>query len=80
MKEVDRIAKDVSKAAENVSDDLITAVHDLAKEVRKLTRPEPRMAPGLVALVALAVVALVVAIIGGAKLNESRSDTTEPYA
>ena len=80
MKEVDRIAKDVSKAAEDVGDDVLSAIRDLTREVRKLTRPEPRMPAGLVALVALGIVALVIAIVGGAKVAESRTQQAEPYA
>ena len=80
MKDVDRIAKDVGKAAESMGDDLMSAVNDLTKEVRKLTKPEPRMPAGLVLLVALGIVALVVAIVGGAKVAESQRQTTEPYA
>ena len=87
MKEVDRIAKDVGKAAENVGkaaenvgDDLLSAVRDLTREVRKLTQPEPRIPPAIVALVAIGIVALVVAIVGGARLAESKAQQTEPYS
>jgi hypothetical protein len=83
MQDVDRIKQDVGSMADDVGENLTRAVNELAKEVRRMTGHSQRRIPaGLIAIIALGLIALAAAILGGMKAVEQQSTEvdTEPYA
>ena len=83
MREVDKIRQDAAGLAGDVGENLAQAVDELVKEVRRLTRPEPKIPTGLVVVIALALIGLAAAILGGMRaMDQSRSNEYEelPYA
>jgi len=83
MQDVDRIKQDVGSMADDVGENLTKAVNDLVKEVRRMTgHSQPRIPAGLIAIIALGLIALAAAILGGMKAVEQHSATEEqlPYA
>ena len=83
MREVGKIRHEAADLAGDVGENLTQAVNDLVKEVRRLTRPEPKIPTGLVAIIALALIGLAAAILGGMRaMDQSRNNEYEelPYA
>jgi hypothetical protein len=82
MQDVDRIRQDVGGMTDDVGENLTKAVNDLVNEVRRMSgRSGPRIPTGLIAIIALGLIALAVAILSGMKAVEQQpvGEEEEPY-